>query len=266
MPDAVVMLRGNPHYRREGFMAGLAANGYTIKDAVPSPTPDDVLVVWNRYGETHIEASRWKKAGARVIVAENGYMGRDWRGGIWYAMAMNWHMGRGEWRVGGPERAQEMFAEPAPWRFEDGPVVVLGQRGIGAPTVIAPGGWANNVVRDLQWQHIDVVLRPHPGSDPDQAGLDKALLRARAAITWSSGAGIKAILAGVPVYYGLPNWIGATAAAQYTRPLRSPFIGDRSVFLQRLSWAMWELGEISCGRAFDHLLCRPEETLLRRTV
>lgn len=266
MPNAVVMLRENPHYRRDGFIAGLAANGYSVKGAVAAPTPDDVLVVWNRYGETHTEAMRWTKAGARVIVAENGYMGRDWRGGIWYSMAMNWHMGRGQWNVGGPERAVELFGEPAPWRFEDGPVVVLGQRGIGAPSVIAPSGWANNVVRDLQSQRIPAVLRPHPGNDPDQAGLDKALFRARAAATWSSGAGIKAILGGVPVYYGLPQWIGAQAAQAYTRPLLLPFIGDRSVFMQRLSWAMWELGEISCGRSFDHLLCRPEETLLRRIV
>lgn len=266
MPNAVVMLRENPHYRRDAFIRGLSENGYSVVGGVKNPQPYDVLVVWNRYADTHAEACRWESVGARVVVAENGYMGRDWRGSVWYAMAMNWHMGRGTWNVGDASRATELFGEPPPWRFGDGPIVILGQRGIGAPSIIAPSGWVATVLRELRDQRIPVVLRSHPGNDPDQAGLDLALRHARAAITWSSGAGIKALVGGVPVYYGLKNWIGAPAAKAYANPLPSPFIGDRSLMLQRLAWAMWELSEISSGRAFDHLLCRPEEALQRRVV
>jgi hypothetical protein len=266
MPNAVVMLRENPHYRRDAFMQGLAANGYRVVGGVKAPQREDVLVVWNRYGDTHTEATRWTKAGARVIVAENGYMGRDWRGSIWYAMALDWHMGVGTWNVGDVARALDLFGELAPWRVGTGDVVLLAQRGIGALSMIAPNGWLVRVMRDLSEQGIPFKTRAHPGVNPDQEGLDAALANARAAVTWSSGAAIKALLAGVPVYYGLTKWIGSDAAMQYARPLPNPFLGDRSTMLHKLSWAMWELGEISSGRAFDHLLCRPEEALQRRAL
>jgi len=264
--DAVIMLRRDPHYRRDAFCGGLAALGYEIKSELAKPQPDDVLVVWNRYGETHTEAHRWKTRGARVIVAENGYVGRDWRGSIWYALAFDWHMGRGIWNVGGIERAKELFDEPAPWNVGSGPVVIFEQRGIGSAANVAPTAWCQRVERDLLDQKIPVMMRAHPGNDPDPAGLTRALSRARAAITWSSGAGIKAILAGVPVFYGMPDWIGATGARAYARPLPEPFVGDRWPMLHRIAWAMWELREIADGRAFNHLLRRPEETLLSRSM
>ena len=37
--------------------------------------PGDVLVIWNRYSEMHLVASRAEAQGARVWVAENGYLG-----------------------------------------------------------------------------------------------------------------------------------------------------------------------------------------------
>ena len=266
MADAVIMLRKDPHYRREAFCDGLAALGYKIKSELTRPQPDDVLVVWNRYGDTHNEAARWTECGATVIVAENGYLGRDWRGSTWYALALRWHMGRGDWNVGDLGRALALFDQPAPWAARAGPVVILGQRGIGAPKLVAPGGWTAAVARDLAAQRIPALVREHPGNDPDQAGLTRALAQARAAITWSSGAGIKAILAGVPVYYGMQDWIGAPGARAYARPLPEPFVGDRWPMLHRIAWAMWELKEIADGRAFNHLLRRPEETLFSRSM
>lgn len=258
MPNAVVMLREAPHYRRDAFREGLANAGYSLVAHLPQPTPDDVLVIWNRYAHWHDEAKRWEAAGARVIVAENGYLGREWRDDIWYSMALGHHNGHGSWPIGEPARARRLFnGYLHHWRLNNGPVVLLGQRGIGVSPVIAPPRFWSNTLHDLQRQRIPVVFRQHPGNDPDQLGLEAVLRDARAAVTWSSGAAIKALLFGVPVYHGLPTWIGALAAKRYTAPLTEPFIGDRWPMLERLAWAMWNLQEIQSGAAFDHLLRRP---------
>jgi len=255
MPDAQVMVRDSPHYRRESFVSGLAANGFSVTfSPIQNPTVDDLLLVWCRYGETHAEACRFERAGARVIVAENGYLGRDWRGDLWYALAHNWHAGHGRINVGGPERARAMFDEPEAWAPGKGPAVILGQRGIGSPPVAAPHGWAQRVMRELYSARIDHVYREHPGAKHDTVGLLAQLHGSRFAVAWSSGALLKSILHGTPVYHGLPNWIGADAAAPYSLPLPAPFLGDRWAMLQRLSWAQWRLSEIASGDAFNHLL------------
>jgi len=255
------MVRDAPHYRADAFRSGLKHCGFEVCVRIADPDPGDLVLVWNRYGETHHEGRRFEKAGARVLVAENGYCGRDWRGGIWYAIAHNWHNGRGSWFVGGPERAHAQFDEPEPWAPGTGPVLVLGQRGIGAEPVVAPNGWFAGVLRSLQANGVPVVFRDHPGRDPDTDGLARALYGARAAVTWTSSAGLRAILAGVPCYHGLPQWIAAPAAVPFATPLPPPFLGDRWPMLERLAWAHWELSEIASGVAFDYLLCGPAQKL-----
>lgn len=259
MRRAQVEVRDAPHYRREAFIEGLRNAGWDVQaHQIAKPTADDVLVIWNRYGHWHDEALRFERAGARVVVAENGYLGRDWCEDIWYALALNWHNGHGTWNVGGPERARRLFLDRlAEWAPNPaGPVLVLAQRGIGVPPVQSPPTFVARVLHDCQAHGVRVQLREHPGNVKAD-DLAQALKSARACITWASGAGIKAILAGVPVYHGLPDWIGAPAARRYSAPLAEPFTGDRWPFLTRLSWAMWNLREISRGDAFDHLLRRP---------
>lgn len=75
-----------------------------------------------------------------------------------------------------------------------------------------------------------------------------------AVVTWSSGAAIKAIAAGVPAFHALPNWIGAPAAKPFGSDLENPFLGDRLPMFQRLAWAQWGLDEIASGEPFKRLL------------
>lgn len=251
---AVVLLREQPVYRKGSFVAGLQACGYAIVPDISAPGPDDVLVIWNRYGHWAQIASRYEARGARVVVAENGYMGREWRGGVWYQLALDWNAGAGRWPVGDPSRASMFAHDLRPWRAGGDYVLVLAQRGIGSPPVAQPKGWHERVVSDLERVGRRVVLRGHPGKHQENESLYAQLDRAACAVTWGSAAGVKALLHGVPVYHGMARWIGAPAARPYATHLPEPFRGDRSEMLARLAWAQWSVEEIASGEAFRHLL------------
>ena len=251
---AVVLLREQPVYRKGSFLAGLQACGYSVVSEIAAPGPADVLVIWNRYGHWAQLASRYEARGARVVVAENGYVGREWRGGVWYQLALGWNNGAGRWPVGDPARAAIFSEELKPWRVGGDYVLVLAQRGIGSPPVAQPLGWHERAVADLERAGHRVVLRGHPGNHQENPSLYAQLEQASCAVTWGSGAGVKALLHGVPVYHGLVCWIGAPAARAYQKPLPEPLRGDRSVMLTRMAWAMWSVEEIASGEAFRHLL------------
>jgi len=261
MRRAAVLVREGPHYRIDAFRAGLVRLGYAIGQPEKSPDAGDLLLIWNRYGEGDRWARIYEAAGATVVVAENGYLGRDWRDGIWYALALDWNAGAGHWPVGGPERAAMFDADLKPWRRPGHYTVVLAQRGIGSPPVSQPPGWHQRVAHELGHRGHQPVIRGHPGKDQDNGNLYAQLDRAACAVTWASGAAVKALIYGVPVYHGLPNWIGAPAARPYGKALAEPFRGDRGEFLTRLAWAMWTVEEIGSGYAFDHLLRGPQEAV-----
>ncbi len=77
---------------------------------------------------------------------------------------------------------------------------------------------------------------------------------AYAAVTWASGAGIKAIVAGVPVFYEMPSWIGGPAAKFGIDEIDTPFFGDRLPMLRRLAWSQWGGEEVRAGEPFAWLL------------
>jgi hypothetical protein len=73
-------------------------------------------------------------------------------------------------------------------------------------------------------------------------------------VTWGSGAALKALAMGVPVFHTFPQWIGAGAANPLGSDLEKPFRGDRLPMFRRLAWAMWPLHELESGAAFAALL------------
>lgn len=243
MRRAYVALRESPHYRREIFAAGLGAHGYRVTfESTPPHGPDDVLVIWNRYGRDHELASRYEAIGARVLVAENAYLGNSFAGSHWYAISRNHHNGAGTWTDGGPERWDNLAIVPRAWRAQGSEIVVLMQRGIGEPGVAMPRHW-----------RAPGRIRRHPGRNVAPS-LESDLRNARACITWGSGAALKALLLGIPVYHALPQWIGAPAARFYQRDLPTPYTGDPLPMFRRLVWAQWRRSEIQSGEAFDWLL------------
>lgn len=253
MKRATLFLQNRPYYRQEIFRSGFQRLGYQIEPRpVSKPDKSDVLVLWNRMRHEDAIAQRYEDHGATVIIAENGYIGTDEKGGKLLALAKRQHNGAGEWRVGDPSR----WATPLnAWRSDGDFILVLPQRGLGAQGVAMPYGWANTTIRLLRTMTSrEVRLRAHPGGAKTEPY--DALNGAWAAVTWGSGAAIKALYAGVPVFYGLGSWIGAGASV-HLKPgadLERPFLGDRLPMFQRLSWAQFSEEELRSGWAFDWLL------------
>jgi hypothetical protein len=254
---AWLALRPGVEYRREAFKAGLEACGYEVRcELTERPGPDDVLVTWNRYGQNDRVARLFEAKGLPVLVAENGYLGNDFAGAKWYAISRNQHNGCGSWPEGGADRWDSLGVKLEPWRSV-GEVVILAQRGIGPEGVAMPPRWCHWMQGELAKKGVSARLRPHPGRHPAPS-LEQDLAKAGCVVTWSSGAALKALMMGVPVYHGLIRWIGKSCAKPAHHLLReyAPFRDDaaRLDMFRRLAWAQWRLEEIESGEAFRRLL------------
>lgn len=262
MPVAYLIIRPGLPYRSEAFAAGLGAAGYDVLSRSPPPgdvKPDTVLVTWNRTAHSARDADTVEQRGGTVLVAENGYLGKGDDGYPLYAMARNHHSGAGEWPDGDPGRWDSLGITLAPWRSGGDHILVLGQRGIGHPLVAMPRGWDRRVADELRkLTRRPIKFRPHPGNErsrlPGLRSLKDDLHGCHAVVTWNSAAGLRAIVAGVPVFCAFPKWIGASAARPLGHDIEDPFMGDRLPMLRRLANAQWSITEIRSGEPFRRLL------------
>lgn len=203
-------------------------------------------------GKEHI-ASLYEKAGCKVIIAENGWIGRTNDGGKFYALCLGHHNGAGTWTVGEADRWPLMNVEIKPWRERGKRIVILASRGIGERGVAQPREWPQQVAHWLRKRTgREVVIRAHPGDS--HAPVEESLSGAHAVVTWASGAAIKALAAGIPVFHALPQWIGAGAARPIDHDIEDPFLGDRLPMFRRLAWAQFSAEEIATGEPFKCLL------------
>jgi hypothetical protein len=256
MPVAHCLIRPLPHYRRDAFCAGLEKLGFKITSEFPGRNicPGDVLVVWNRHGVFDTLARKFEATGNPIIVAENGYVGDDESGRQLYSLARTHHNGAGAWHVGEADRWSSLGIETFPWRKTGDHILILPQRGIGPKGVAMPRDWVNETVASLMSRtKRPIKVRPHPGKHAAPP-LDPDLTNAWCVVTWGSTAALKAIVAGIPVFYGLEKWIGAPAAKFGLNKLEDPFVGDRGPMLHRLGWAQWRVEEIATGEPFRCLL------------
>ena len=88
----------------------------------------------------------------------------------------------------------------------------------------------------------------HAPARPLSADLEGAW----AVVIWTSGAGIHALVAGVPVFCASRWWVCKLAAS--AGPLDAPTLPDRLPALRRMAWAQWRLDEIQKGEPFARLL------------
>jgi hypothetical protein len=247
---ALSLLRDRPVYRAERFAQGLRAAGFDVCSSIPNPKHGDVLLIWNRYGRFDEEARRFEKGGARVVVTENSYLA-GMIPGRWHALAIGHHGGAGTWICGGPERWDSLGVELSPFRWVGREVVILGQRNIGEPGIASPLGWA-----EVTKHKIGGRIRPHPGNEPAKLSLADDLAHASGVMTWASSAALVALMLGVPVWYEMPKWIGATASRPIEEWGRTANRSDRDrlAMFRKLIWAQWRIEEIEDGTAFRHLL------------
>lgn len=260
------MVRDVPHYRRDAILEGLRAADFQIVPNIRDPRPGDAVVVWNRYSHYETEAQRFERAGAAVLVVENGYLGHHYNdyakaytadGEQLYSLALNNHNGAGQWWTGGRTRWRCQGIELKPWRETGEHVLVLAARGIGPVGVAQPRDWPQRAVERLRvMTKRPVRLRAHPGNKPAKKPLEADLEDAWCAVTWGSGAALKAICAGVPVFYDFTRWIGRHCADTLNRGVETPLRSEelREYMLDRLAWAQHRVSEIATGEPFRRLM------------
>jgi len=259
------MLRQDTHYRSDAFSAGLKKLGYEVRatDTGVKVGPQSLLVLWNRKtGREDRLATAWERCGAKVLIAENGYIGKDANGHQYYAMAMNGHNGSGRWHIGDEDRLAKLGIELKPWQNNSGHILICGQRGIGSPSMASPPAWHIEVLKHLKKRGspYELRLRNHPGNNAPQVPLEKDLTGASGCLVWSSSSGVRALAMGIPVCYAAPHWVCARAAVRFNdKEWIAAFLRDdakRLEAMRRMAYAQWTLNEIASGEAFDALLNR----------
>lgn len=235
---AYLNLRHNVPVRIAAFRSGLRRLGYEVVADTPSdPGKGDIFVTWNRIGRADQYAAMMDARGLAVLVAENSAWGNDFCGQHWYTIARGWHNLNCCFDVADDARFDSLAAPLQPFRTA-GEVVILPQRGIGPAVVAMPPRWPHKAFK----RHGGRV-RMHPGTQKC-VPLEQDLANCGEAVTWGSGAAIKALMMGIPVTSYLPGWIGQQDNTEMGR------LG----MLRRLAWAQWRLEEIASGEAFKRLL------------
>lgn len=263
---AYCLIRPQPWYRRDAFVAGLEASGIPVSTNPPSALGrDTLLVIWNRYANDHALAERVEKAGGRVLVAENGYVGP---GGstpkfeafgtgaeksFYYALAEGYHNGGGRWPSGDGSRWKALGINLKPWRTEGSHLLICPNRSFGVPERMMHPDWAAHTEARLRKQTSrPIIVRVHPGNKKPARSLREDLRGCWAVYVWYSSAGIHALIEGVPVFCSSPHWILRDAASQGTPD--APTLPDRLPALERMAWSQWNVEEISKGEPFKKFL------------
>lgn len=259
MKRALITLRDTPHYRREAFEAGFKALGYTLVKRLDDPKPGDAVCFWNLVPGTEKVAEQFRKAGASVIVTENGYLTPPGQPGM-YAISRDGHCGSGSFPVGDDSRWRALGVPLKPWRSDGKHILVVGQRGIGSRLMASPHCWHQKIAAKLQTvTRRPIVVRPHPGAHGRGRPLADDLRNAWAVVVWSSACGVQALVEGIPVFYAAPHWICSAAAPRLTlnpEQIETRQVGDidRLSALERMAWGQWTYQEIATGAPLKGVL------------
>jgi hypothetical protein len=263
---AYSLIRSQPYYRKQAFEEGLRKAGFeVVADRPQSGKPGEVLVIWNRYGDLHSLAERFESGGGRVLVAENGYLGRGGsvpkfdvhpggpKPGHYYSLSWGWHNGRGQWPSGGHERFEALEVDIKPWRTDGDHILVCANRSFGVGKQVMPADWAKTASERLRREtKRPVVVRDHPGNNAPQRTLKADLRGAWAVMVWSSSVAVHALLEGIPTYIQAPFQVVKGAGA--SGPVDAPSVPDRRPHFERLAWSQWTVEEIQSGEPFAALL------------
>ena len=255
---AVCCIRPRPEYRRDAIEAGLRRLGYSLVISGDPKDKRDLLVIWNRQGAEEEVARLWELKGGTVVVCENGYYSPSER--LHYAIGVGGHNGSGWFPVEQDDRLAPLGIEFKPWTKHAMHVLVCGQRGVGSRTMASPQGWEDRTAARLRGLKLNVRIRRHPGRWPPKMALEEELRGAEACFVWSSAAGVKALIEGVPVVYEAPHWICEDAAVNGIESIGSLVRDDaiRLAAFQRMAHAQWSVAEIETGEPFARILRKLE--------
>ena len=241
----------------ECFKRGLARHGLdsyiTTPDAIRSC---DLAVFWSYKWKGIITAQKSLKRD--FLVLEAGYLDRlDEYGQVkHFSAGFNGLHGEAEFHVEHVpgDRAQQWISKMRPWRTTKGRYwLIIGQ---------CPGDanlhgldiklWALETARKLSGL---VYFRHHPlagnGLDLPSLGgtLESDMSDAHAVITYTSNAGVDAVMAGIPTVALHPGSMAYEVASQNFNAYRP----DRTRWLEKLAYCQWSYDEIETGLAWEHL-------------
>lgn len=242
-PEACILIRDKPHYRRSAFVEGAIVAGYRVTTD-PNPKPGNILVIWNRYAQYNTYANEYEKACAKVIVVENGYLGNDFDGGVYYTCSLNRH------NVGSLIRRRKHWFDLHAYR-SGSEVIVLPQRGIGQEGVKMPRDWLSRTEAHLKKHGVEYRIRAHPGVH-DCIPLQDDLRNAKCVITWGSGAALKAMMWGIPVLSDFRDWIGFSASTfLYSADFDNIQFKPRDAVFDLVASSIFNLDEIKQGVIYE---------------
>ncbi|AXQ68673.1 hypothetical protein HOU00_gp452 [Caulobacter phage CcrPW] len=260
MPKAYVHLLEAVHYRRDAFVNGFARLGYIVERGTPAVplAPDDVVVIWNKTARSAQALRMARKNGAAVLVAENGYFGKDANGHQPYALALDGHNGSGRWYAPDSSRLDRLNVPFEPLRAPGmGKVLIADQRGIGSQKMRSPPKFGVQMLERLTHHQPfrQIELRAHPGRHAAGVSLERDLEDCDALVVWSSNCATLALQKGIPVHYCAPAIASAGAAKPFMPSLRASFTEtERREAFSNMAWAQWFLDEIASGEAMRTLL------------
>jgi len=251
-------MRVQQAHKREAIVEGFDALGYRQVNHPDQLVGEEILyVTWNLHGKLD-QTSKIIAKGGIVIVCENPYIKADVDGREYLAMAVNGHNGSGLIPQGEEDRLSRFGINPKPWRDGGDHILVIGQRGIGSPTMKSPPNWGERIAETLERsQDLPVIHRPHPGriQQTEQEPLEKQLAGAACIVMWASNCATTALLDGIPVFYSAPHCVlqkGCRQGLMVEEPLKSS-VARKQAFWD-LSYAQWNLDEIKSGEAFTRLM------------
>lgn len=255
MKTAYNLLRNGPHYMPQAFSEGLEAAGYRVKTSISKPPKgDDLLLMWNRYGSFDQRARQFEKIGATVLIAENGYYGRDENNKRLYAISKSQHH-----HGGAKMDAVRLSWTLAPFKKGGDTILVCEQRGIGSPLMASPPEWAERTAHRLRALGYKVRIRKHPGKYKPPVSLADDLRDCKLCAVWSSACGVESLVLGVPVVYDAPRWIAEDSAMPLSKWIEAGAqkipVYDRLAGLSNAASNQWTLAEIREGLPFERLGC-----------
>ena len=241
MKIAVVTIRKEPAYRREAVENGLKRLGYAILNKGGNPrSRDDLLCLWNRKaGSEETMAEQWERRGGTVIIMENGYLQKVDKS--MYALSVHGHNGSGWFPTGTEDRFTALGFPLKEMVDRKGHDLVCAQRGIGSKLMASPPRWAEKMAEKLKAAGRHPRIRAHPGNFAPKVSLLDDLKGAARCVIWSSGAGVRALVEGIPVVHAAPHWICAG------------WEGNRVEALQRMAHGQWRHEEIATGEPFARM-------------
>lgn len=228
---------------------GLLNAGYKLQKGRPgSINNGDIVVMWNRWGENERLADRLEQSGGNLIIAENGYTGIGY-----VALARSQHNGGGWVPQGDCNRLDALKIDFKPYRADGDHVLVCSSRGMGSKKMAEPNTWQSQIVENLRrYTKRPIKIRPHPGNwkeNHKHLTLYDDLKDAWACVIWNSGAGIRALIEGIPVIACSDYWV-LKDISNKVEDIENPILFERKSAFNKLAWSQWSLDEIESGEPF----------------